>query len=260
MQEAQSEQNPTQLTKGGYDRLNLDGVFIKQKVNKWECLTGCEQGNTYYVYASDKEGNQKGKKLFKCKESSNLCAKCCMPPDFRPFKLKVQVEDDNQDVDGNDFLLLDRPCKCTFLCFNRPEISCTLVENGANKFVGTIKNPWSLCDAVLEVFDQDNNLKYVVNGSCCQLAFWCKAPCQSCQTVNFDIKTPSGETIANLQKRSPGCCTSLLTDADNFSVQFPSNATKEDKALLMATALFIDSRFFNESGANAFLNISRVSP
>jgi len=71
-----------------------------------------------------------------------------------------------------------------------------------------------------------------------------QAPCESCQTIDFDIKTPSGEVISTLQKKAPSCMAAMVTNLENFLIHFPQNATKEDKALIMAAVLFADYRFF----------------
>lgn len=39
----------------------------------------------------------------------------------------------------------------------------------------------------------------------------------------------------------------LFTDTDNFGCKFPIKATAEHKALLIATVLFIDFRYFEMS-------------
>lgn len=43
------------------------------------------------------------------------------------------------------------------------------------------------------------------------------------------------------------CAKNLMGDADNFSVPFPKGATFRDRALLLAVALLIDYRMFEES-------------
>jgi len=234
--------------KKGFDRLDRDGIFIKQKFDMLEAMTGCEQGNTYYVYPLGKDGDKKGKKIFKAKEKSSCFAKQCMSGDCRPFQLKVNLEDESEELDNEPFLLLDRPCKCTFACCNRPELTVTYVEDGKNEYVGKIRDPWTCCNIVNEIYDKDNNLKYKVEASCLQLGFHCKFPCEACETIDFDIKTPSGEVISTIQKRSPGCIAAAVSDADNFSVNFPANASKEDKALIMSCAMFLDYRYFEEKG------------
>lgn len=211
-----------------------------------EMLSGCEQNNTYLVFPLSKDGEKKGKKLFKCKEKSSFCAKQCMSSDCRPFQLKINLEDDSEELDNEPFLLLDRPCKCTYMCLNRPEMTVTWVEDGKSEYVGKIRDPWTCFNIVNEIYDKDNNLRYLVDGSCCQIGMHCKGPLECCETIDFDIKTPSGEVVSTLQKRSPGCAKAMFSDADNFAVNFPANATKEDKALLMCTTLFLDFRYFEE--------------
>jgi len=235
----------------GFERLeSRDGVFIKQKLEIGEILTGCQQSNTYNVYPLSKDGDKKGKKLFKCKESSDCCARVCLAPDCRPFTMKVKLTDDDEDVDSAPFLEIDRPCKCTCYCCNRPEIRVSYVENGQNQYLGKVVNPWTCCDIELEVFDSANQLVYKIDGNCCQLGLHCSGPCDACQTIDFDIKTGGGEVVSTLQKRSPGCVAAMVSEADNFSLNFPHKSTKEQRALLLCAVLFLDYRYFEEKQNN----------
>jgi len=38
----------------------------------------------------------------------------------------------------------------------------------------------------------------------------------------------------------------MVSDANNFTIYFPNNATEEDKALVMSAVLFLDYRYFEE--------------
>jgi len=209
-------------------------------------MTGCEGENTYYVYPISKDGDKKGKKLFKCKEKSSCCARQCMSGECRPFKLKINLCDDDEELDNEPFLLVDRECRCTFYCCNRPEITVTYVEDGKNDYIGKIRDPWTCANIVNEVYDKDNNMKHIVEGSCCQIGMHCKGPFECCETIDFDVKTPSGDVVSAIQKRSPGCLAAMVSDADNFSVHFPANSTNQEKALLMCSVLFLDFRYFEE--------------
>jgi len=249
-QQQQQVQQPNKKgPKKGWDRLEeRDGIFIKQKFDWTEAFTGCEQENQYQVFPINKEGDKKGKQLFKCKEKSSCLSRQCLSGECRPFQVTINtVDDEFEELDNEPFLKIDRPCKCTCYCFNRPEIIVTLVENGKDELIGKVKDPLNLCNLVVDVYDASGNLKYKVDGSCCQLGMHCKLPCDPCQTIDFDIKSPSGENVSTLQKRSAGCFKAAISDADNFSVFFPPKATKEDKALLMAAVLFLDFRYFEEN-------------
>lgn len=233
--------------KGGYQKLQeLEGVFIKQKLEVLEVVTGCETENKYYVYALGKGGDKKGRKLYKCKEKSSWCARQCMSGDCRPFKMEIQYASRGEDDDYVPFLRLERACKCTCLCFDRPEVMVYLVEDGKKEYLGKIKDPWNWCDIEFNIYDKNDNEKYKIEGNCCQLGFWCQWPCESCQTIDFEVKSPSGENVSSLQKKSKGCCTEMISDADNFALNFPKNATLVDKALLISAVLFVDFRHFEE--------------
>jgi len=209
-------------------------------------MTGCEGENTYYVYPLSKDGEKKGKKLFKCREKSGCCARACLSGECRPFQLKINLVDDDEELDNEPFLLLDRPCACTCYCCNRPEIKVSYVEDGKNEYLGKIRDPFSCCNVVLDIHDKTESVKYHVDGSCCQIGMHCKGPFECCETIDFDLKIPAGDTVASIRKKSPGCLAAMVSDADNFPVHFPSGSTKEDKALIMCAVLFLDFRYFEE--------------
>jgi len=233
------------VRKTGFQKLEeLPGVFIKQKLEMLEIVSGCETENKYHVFAMDKNGNKKGRKIFKCKERSSCCARQCLSGACRPFSMEINTLIRGEDDDYEPFLHLERPCKCTCLCFQRPEVQVMLVEGGRNEYLGKIIDPWNWCNMEFKVYDKDNAKKYTIEGSCCQLGVWCRCPCEPCQTIDFDVKSPSGEVISSLQKRTAGCVQSAVSDADNFALNFPPNSTLVDKALLMSAVLFLDFRHF----------------
>lgn len=93
-------------------------------------------------------------------------------------------------------------------------------------------------------------LIYTVTANCCQAGLFCPTmPCETCQTVTFEIKQPGmDQPIGILEKRTKGCMAAMLSDADNFLCTFPSQASNsESKALLMATILFCDFMFFEDT-------------
>jgi hypothetical protein len=234
----------------GYSILErLPGLFIKQKPQYLEAMTGIEQENVYYVHGSDKQGDKDGFKLLKAKEKSGWCSRNCLPADIRPFKIKVEHE--LYPKNGQNFLSMDKEFRCACLCFNRPEMEVRHVENNSDERLGKIVQPFFCCNKGLSVHDKSDTHIYTVVASCCQLGFFCNAPCESCQTINFEIKNAGGETVGSLQKQSPGCAKQLLTDADNFSLIFPQNATVQEKSLLLSSVILMDFAYFeSKQGPN----------
>ncbi len=65
--------------KGGLEKLReLSRIFVKQKFEMLEMLTGCETENRYKVYAADENMEKVGESIFKCKEKSNFFARNCL--------------------------------------------------------------------------------------------------------------------------------------------------------------------------------------
>mmetsp|Transcript_15944 Transcript_15944/g.13502 ORF Transcript_15944/g.13502 Transcript_15944/m.13502 type:complete len:372 (+) Transcript_15944:198-1313(+) len=247
----------------GFTRLeNLEGIFVSQKTDYLEALSGCEQPNQYSIYRLNKNQEKKGKRLFKCKENSGCCARLCLSGECRPFQVTIDhctLEGGNDEYDDTPFLAVDRECKCTFYCFGRPEMK-VYDSRGKSKeeaidmknYIGKILDPFNCCNLVVNVYDSDGDLQYIINGSCCQLGIWCKFPCEPCETITFEVQNKQNDKIGECIKKSKGCVQSAITDADNFIMMFPETqkTTKEMRALLMCAVIFLDFRFFEENPNN----------
>jgi len=243
-------QQPHNKTPSGFERLNKDAVFIKQKIDFCEFASGCERENSYSIFGMDKAGQKTGVELLRAREKSNFCARQCLSGGCRPFVMNIQLRDNDEKAHNQPFLELERPCTCTCLCFARPVVNIHHVENGKRTYLGKLVNPWKCnCDLNLEVWDAANIMQYKIKAACCQSGVYCgKYPCQQCQTVDCQVSTNGGLTVGSIQKRTAGCCASMATNADNWVVSFPNNSTVETKALLTSAALFMDYLFFERGG------------
>ena len=68
------------------------------------------------------------------------------------------------------------------------------------------------------------------------------------------MKDIEGNIVSTLEKRNPGCFRACYTNSDDFSLVFPAGISTEDKALLLAAALFVDYRYFeNPQKENAIM-------
>ncbi|KAL4469079.1 hypothetical protein ABPG72_007758 [Tetrahymena utriculariae] len=242
--------------KSGMAKLHeLQGIYIKQRFDAGENLSGCEQPNIYKVYPADCNGDViSNQYIFKCKEKSSCCARNCIPGSKRPFNMIVknrsgQLTPSRDMVEDSNFLLLRRPYKCTCFCLSRPELEVFVTEQHANKILGKITQPFYFCSVGLEIQDLLGNVKYTIEGeSYCMPAIFCgNCPCRSCQQATFIIKNTKGEPLSYITKRTAGCWKSCASDKSNFGVTFPHNANVEDKILIMAATLFLDYSYFEES-------------
>jgi hypothetical protein len=236
--------------------MGLEGIFVKQKVDLMEVLTGCETENKYYVYQKKAEKVKKsGKKLYKCKEKSGCYSRNCLTPVCREFKMKIENLADDEDQ-TEDCLILEKPCACTYMCCNRPYINVNFVEKNANEFIGKIYFPYNFCDYHFDIFDKHNVQKYTIVANCCQCGLLCgNYPCEACETVEFVIFGHDGKSVVgHLTKKNKNCLKSAISDADNFGLPFTPDMTWEDRSLLLSATLFIDYMLFedNQSGGADF--------
>jgi len=95
-----------------------------------EMMTGCEMANKYYVCPLNPGGGKGGSYTFKCKEESGCCERQFCPGPVRPLDICISHISPGSPKDLQPFLRIKKPCKCTFLCWCRPEIEVLLIEGG----------------------------------------------------------------------------------------------------------------------------------
>lgn len=124
---------------------------------------------------------------------------------------------------------------------------------GLNKFdnskIGKVSEPYTCCDPRYHIYNGVDQLKYIIIANCCQ----CGLCCKNCAEAKFDIYSNFGENISSepvgsITKQFSGVVQEMLTDADNFEIKFPNDATPEDKLMIIGTTLMIDYRFFEDNG------------
>jgi len=64
-----------------------------------------------------------------------------------------------------------------------------LAEGGQRTFLGKIRNPYKCYDLEMEIYDNNNEVVYILTGSMCQLGVCLpNCPCDACQNVDFEIR------------------------------------------------------------------------
>jgi hypothetical protein len=118
-----------------------------------------------------------------------------------------------------------------------------------NQKIGRVVEPFKCCDPTFQIFNCAEQQKYNIIANCCQCGLFCK----KCAETKFDIfsnfsnnegSTPAG----SITKKFSGLIQELFTDADNFEIFFPEDATPEDKLMIIGTTLMIDYRHFEDNG------------
>lgn len=229
--------------------MQLSGVFIKQDFSLMEVIGGCEVENKYKIYAK-KPGKTKktGKKLYKAKEKSGCLSRNCLSGACRPMDIKIKNMTNLEDDPTS--LRIHKPCTCTYLCLNRPTIFVDYSEDGQETNIGKIVDIFNCCNYDFSIYDSNGEKMFRITADCCQCGIWCKGcgGCGPCEKVDFKVLDKNGKEISKIQKKNKDCLKSMLTDADNFGVDFTPNMTWEERSLLMCAALFIDYMMFEEKG------------
>jgi hypothetical protein len=227
------------------------GVLIRQQAQFLEQITGCESPNRYYVFSQSPQAGMK--LLFKCKEYSSCCMRQCCPANSREFNMYIKHIATVNDLDENfsaPFITVQKPFKCTCCCLERPEMIATF--SGTSQPCGRIKQPYTCCDPEFSLYDSSGTKKYVIHGDCCQCGLCCSNNfCGKLSEVFFHIyrdenlTAPVGAIIKKV-----ATATELITSADSYQVNFPLDASPQEKMLLIVAGLMIDYQFFEQSSSD----------
>ena len=227
------------------------GVLIRQQPQFFEQITGCESPNRYYVFSQSPQGGMK--LLFKCKESSECCQRNCCSASAREFIMDIKHIANagmmNENFQ-NSFVHVNKPFKCTCFCLERPEMIATFCQGG--QLLGKVKQPFTCCDPLFTVTDNAGVDRFFVHADCCQCGIMCSNNfCGKMSEALFNIygdaalTSPIGSIIKKVATFSE-----LVTSADSYQVNFPANATPNEKLLLIITGLMIDYQYFEEKAGD----------
>jgi hypothetical protein len=223
------------------------GVLIKQKPDLVEAKTGYETPNRYHVFGQYGDNFYY---LFNCRERSGCCMRNCCPSSSRAFNMEIShISSPGKRASDCIFAVAYKPfscqCFCCFCC--NSELVLTLCGNQQIK-VGVVKHLLTVCDPEFEIYDETNQLKYIVTANGCQCGLICANCCiGKCYEVFFDILDPiDNKVIGNVKRRIPEG-DEVITDADSYEIVFPVTSNATDKLLILALGLMIDYQYFEST-------------
>eukprot|EP00727_Mastigamoeba_balamuthi_P012879 m51a1_g8213 putative phospholipid scramblase 2-like (232) ;mRNA; r:71929-73608 len=221
--------------------LTYPSLLVKQRPRGWlvECCLGCEVENEYKVYNPSTGQNQHI--LTAVEESTCMCRQCCGA--MREFQMKVLTGD------GREVVHFDRPFKCGRRgglcccacdgCFQRINVFTGAGCAQPNVRVGCVREEFSWCVPVITVRDENETEIYRIVGHCC-----------GCFNYVLEIFPAGGHSgdqpIGRITKKWSGAFKELFTDADNFFVEFPADATGKRRMLLLGALFLIDFLYFEK--------------
>jgi len=228
----------------------LAGVTIKQQIQWAQVLVGFGQGQKYLISDSS------GRDLFVAAERNDglmgMLGRQVFEGGFRPFNLDIAMLQ-GPAMQPVPFVRLERPFKCTCLCFGRPHMN--IYNALTNQLIGSTHEPYSCCHYRLHMQDDGGRDVLNVNHHCCDFSLLCwGCPC-GCQETNFEIRD-GDQVVGNIRRQfnmaqAIGMVTGIEADSDQFHVDFKDVQSPDWKAALIATAIFLDYCYFVKSGQSA---------
>jgi len=223
-------------------------VEVKEKASLLEAATALigvevEMANKYEIF-SISEGGEPEQILYAMEETGFFKRQfktCC--PDCAPWHTKIIY---TQGGKSELAFTMDRPCTFTCCCFNRPVVD--IYEGSSQQKVGSIRDPFACCDLTFSLMDGDATEVMQAKGGCCQWGLCCPLPCGPCSTVTFDIATTKDENVGQMVKQVPSCLKwCFASDVDNYKLDLEGVSDSRSKLLLIALAVFVDFRYFNDN-------------
>jgi len=198
---------------------NISNVSVQQRVELFEVF-GYETRNKYEVLGPNQES------LYYIAENQKTILGFFLRQylgHWRTFELNVF------DSQRNQIARAIHPFKFIF-----QEMRVTL--SSSNKEIGYSKKRFAIFSKKFTI--------YLENGKTLEIS----SPIWRIWTFNI---TKNGELVASIKKRWSGTIKEVMTDADNFSVEFHDPSfTAEEKFLLITVAVLIDLSYFERKNNN----------
>lgn len=240
------------------------GLMVRQKLDQMEIILPLwEKRNKYKIaYMPDKPDkpwdewdDQMFKKALKknhlatAKEKSECCQRICCGP-YREFTMKVKAGEDTGD-EGGKLAEFERPFKCTCFCYfcyiNPQQI---IAKDKDDNVIGSVEQTFIcprdyFCTRHFEVKNAEGELDYYIRDNLCMDCNMC-APslCFKVRTLEIVSKDRT-EVLGTIRNIFPGCTLrSFFGDADNYVLEFPTDATVAQKTTLLAGNILLDFLLF----------------
>jgi len=238
---------------------NYAQVVIEQKIELIEVVRKCETINRYNIYHISQENNVK-QFLFKCKDVTNCFFRNYCPSVARPLQFQVVHIDDStvkpnyrnaEATISKDFIPACLPC---FKPSTAVYINERMGKGFSKKKIGRFVEITG-CSIQFMIQNAQGIDKWKIYGKYCQCGFCCKCtPIGECYIADFFIydaraDVESATPVGSLQKVFKGL-SDVISNSNALILNFPPNASAKEKLVLIAAAMIIDFRFYDEVGCD----------
>ncbi|EFN63314.1 Phospholipid scramblase 2 [Camponotus floridanus] len=202
--------------------MELDYLFVNQKIELLQVFTGWETKNRYAVT------DIRGETVFYVAEESSICWRLCLGK-YRSCEFSVY------DRDRREILRMIRPFRCDSCCC--PCYLQTLEVYSGNTLLGSVTQEWSLWRPIFYIRDASGQPVLMIKGPIIRF----------CIEVNFKVKSIDDKhRVGMIQKQWSGFGREFFTVSDNFGINFPRDLDVKIKALLLGASLLVDFMYFEQ--------------
>lgn len=226
---------------------NCQRMEIRQTRRGWcqELLFGCDARTEFKYYV-----NGSRQQVAHSIENSNCCVRCCCPG-IHPFTMAVEELNTRANLITLERPLRCHPASCKCCCYQMG-----IVHSGSTP-IGSIRETCYICNPEFHVYDSSGQGLYRLHPPtcCCGTCINCCAegnPCcgRGCCRVPFHIfpyhqyNTDNAAYIGKIVKKRKSFLDEFFTDAEAYEVEFPKQATAEQKGVIMGAAILLNAMFF----------------
>jgi hypothetical protein len=225
---------------------------VRQTKRGWiqQYLFGCK-APAEFKWFDTTDGRQE--QIASSLEESGFCDRYCCGG-RHSFSMVVRNQGSNSEI-----LTMDRPlacnayvCKCC--CYQK------MTYSYEGEHLGEMEELFSCCIPKMQIKDASNQPIYKVHPpTCCYgMCIDCCAegnPCfgRGCCKVPFHIFPASQKDTDNgapevgkIVKEPKSCMVEICTYSEAFKIEFPDDATSEQKAMIAGSSILINANFFEE--------------
>jgi hypothetical protein len=232
---------------------NTSVMEIRETRRGWlmECLCPCSAKNEMKYFIDNQQ-------VAVSTEDSDCCCRCLCPATV-PFSMKVeelQTKSELLTVNRPFVCCTASPCKCC-CCYQQASF-----KSGSDD-LGQIKETCYVCIPEYTVYDSKGDkmykirppsccgglcVNYLTEGTqctsiCCKVPYWIFDPNQS------DTNGKNAVRLGKILKKPKSLAVEAFSDANAFEVTFPKEATPEQKASLLGSAIFFNAVYFEDTGS-----------
>lgn len=132
-------------------------------------------------------------------------------------------------------------------------MKCSVFDSGEEKYLGKVIDPYDCVNFIFLIYNDIDRKEYSIEASCCQCYFWCRCPCDGCDTVNFEIRDANNKNVlSDIVRKGSVCCgkNNKESRVDLMDISFPAGSDWRQRSLLMCTGIFLDYIWFEDTPSN----------